>query len=174
MGANVAAVATPSEQQAERAESVIMIAELRNFTRMSEMLEPDRVLALVDEFFECAAIAVAEHGGLAMAVHNDSLVAAFRRGAPPDLALSAVRAAQHLFGEFDAKAQTGGGGYEAFLRRRQAAAGNRRSVFRAEVPRSASPAGESVLLGRLRPDRGGEDRWTTLISGLSINCAASV
>jgi len=106
MGANVAAVATPSEQQAERADSVVMIAELRNFTRMSEMLEPDRVLALVDEFFECAAKSVAEHGGLAMAVHNDSLVAAFRKGAPPDLALSAVRAAQHLFGEFDAKAQS--------------------------------------------------------------------
>jgi class 3 adenylate cyclase len=32
-----------------------MIAELRNFTRMSEMLDADRVLALVDRFFELAA-----------------------------------------------------------------------------------------------------------------------
>lgn len=94
-----------NQQQATRVESVILIAELRNFTRMSEMLEAARVLALADQFFELAAKSGAEHGGLAMAVHNDSLVLAFRGGQPADLARSAVRAAQHLFGEFDAVAQ---------------------------------------------------------------------
>jgi len=44
-------VARPSQQQSVRAESVILIAELRNFTRMSEMLEPARVLELADQFF---------------------------------------------------------------------------------------------------------------------------
>ena len=94
-----------SENQAERAESVILIAELRNFTRMSEMLEPARVLGLADQFFECAAQAVAENGGLSMAVHNDSLVAVFRGAATRELARAAVRAAQQLFGEFDAVVQ---------------------------------------------------------------------
>ena len=89
----------------ERAESVILIAELRNFTRMSEMLEPERVLGLADQFFECAAQAVAKKGGQSMAVHNDSLVAVFRGAATRELARAAVRAAQQLFGEFDAIVQ---------------------------------------------------------------------
>jgi adenylate cyclase len=105
MGANVAAVAKQSENQAERAESVILIAELRNFTRMSEMLEPARVLGLADQFFECAAQAVAKNGGRSMAAHNDSLVAVFRGAAIRELARAAVHAAQQLFGEFDAIVQ---------------------------------------------------------------------
>jgi adenylate cyclase len=88
-----------------RAESVILIAELRNFTRMSEMLDPERVLTLADQFFDCAAAAVAANGGQSMAVHNDSLMAAFRNASIADLARSAVRAAQQLFGEFDAVVQ---------------------------------------------------------------------
>jgi adenylate cyclase len=98
-------MAKQSQHKAERAESVILIAELRNFTRMSEMLEPERVLGLADQFFECAAQAVAKKGGQGMAVHNDSLVAVFRGAAVPELARAAVRAAQQLFGEFDAVVQ---------------------------------------------------------------------
>lgn len=98
-------MAKQSQSQVERVESVILIAELRNFTRMSEMLEPDRVLALADQFFECAAAAVAKSGGRCMAVHNDSLMAVFRGAAIHDLARSAVAAAQQLFGDFDAVVQ---------------------------------------------------------------------
>lgn len=98
-------MAKSTNPKAERVESVILIAELRNFTRMSEMLEPARVLALADQFFDCAAQAVAANGGQTMAVHNDSLMAAFRDVAPADLARAAVRAAQQLFGEFDAVVQ---------------------------------------------------------------------
>ena len=105
MGANVAAVAKQSQNPVERAESVILIAELRNFTRMSEMLEPERVLGLADQFFECAAHAVAKNGGQSMVVHNDSLMAVFRGVAIRELARSAVQAAQQLFGEFDAVVQ---------------------------------------------------------------------
>jgi len=105
MGANVAAVAKQSREQTERAEAVIAIAELRNFTRMSEMLEPERVLRLADQFFDCAAQAVAKNGGHSMAVHNDSLVAVFRGAAIAQLARAAVRAAQQLFGDFDAVVQ---------------------------------------------------------------------
>jgi adenylate cyclase len=105
MGAKVAAVARQSQQQVVRAESVVMFAELRNFTRMSEMLDPARVLALADQFFDCAAGAVAAHGGEIVGVHNDSLMGAFRGRPPAQLAQSAVRSAQQLFGEFDAIVQ---------------------------------------------------------------------
>jgi adenylate cyclase len=98
-------MATKTPQKMERAESVILIAELRNFTRMSEMLEPARVLGLADQFFERAAQAVAKNGGQSMAVHNDSLVAVFRGAAIRELARAAVHAAQQLFGEFDAIVQ---------------------------------------------------------------------
>lgn len=98
-------MARQSQNRAERAESVILIAELRNFTRMSEMLEPDRVLALADQFFECAAHAVAANGGESMAVHNDSLMAVFRNAAVAHTARAAVRTAKQLFGEFDVVVQ---------------------------------------------------------------------
>lgn len=107
MGAQVAAAMSnkPTRQSSVRVEAVVLFAELRNFTRMSEMLEPDRVLALVDQFFECAARAVQAQGGETWEVHNDSLMAAFRQGKAPEQARSAVRAAQQLFGDFDAVAQ---------------------------------------------------------------------
>jgi class 3 adenylate cyclase len=98
-------MAKPDPKQAVRAESVILIAELRNFTRMSEMLDAERVLGLADQFFERAASAVAAHGGQSMAVHNDSLMAVFRDAPIADLARAALRAAQQLFGEFDAVVQ---------------------------------------------------------------------
>ena len=105
MAGEVASVSGPNELAAVRTESVILIAELRNFTRMSEMLDAERVLALVDRFFELAARCVQQHGGLTMATHNDSLVASFYDGVPKDMGRNAVRAAQQLFGEFDALAQ---------------------------------------------------------------------
>ena len=105
MGAQVATVAKQSQQSSVRVEAVVLIAELRNFTRMSEMLESDRVLALADQFFECAARVVHAHGGETRIVHNDSLMATFRQGKAPEQARAAVRAAQQLFGDFDAVAQ---------------------------------------------------------------------
>ena len=35
----------------ERRLAAVMYAEMRNFTRLSEVLQPDRVLALANEFF---------------------------------------------------------------------------------------------------------------------------
>ncbi len=109
--AQAAPAPAPRVHKSARAESVILFAELRNFTRMSEMLEPDRVLALADQFFECAARAVLAHDGETWAVHNDSLMAAFRQGSPAEKARAAVRAAQQLVGEFDAIVQVWQGEY---------------------------------------------------------------
>lgn len=105
MPAQPLAVPAQRLQAAVREEAVILFAELRNFTRMSEMLDPARVLALADQFFECAARVVQASGGETTSVYNDSLVAAFRGGRAAEQARAAVRAAQSLAGEFDAVAQ---------------------------------------------------------------------
>ena len=101
MGAPIVAVATQRDNSAVRMPSVVLFAELRNFTSMSEMLDAARVLALADQFFECAAHAVKTNGGDVIGVHNDSLLAVFRRGAPGEQARSAVRAAQRMAADFD-------------------------------------------------------------------------
>jgi len=105
MGAKVMAMATQRDNPAERTRAVVLFAELRNFTSMSEMLDAARVLALADQFFDCAAAAVQANGGEVIAVHNDSLLAAFRRGKPAEQGRGAVRAAQRMATDFDPTVQ---------------------------------------------------------------------
>ncbi len=85
---------------AERCPAVIMHAELRNFTRLSEVLEPQRVLQLTNAFFSLAAAAVKAQGGEVYWVQNDSLVGGFRSGKPAQCAQQAVAAAQALLRDF--------------------------------------------------------------------------
>lgn len=95
------AAATQRDNPAMRTPAAILFAELRNFTSMSEMLDAARVLALADQFFDCAARAVDANGGESVAVHNDSLLAAFRAGGAAEQARAALRAAQRMGAEFD-------------------------------------------------------------------------
>jgi adenylate cyclase len=90
----------------ERREAVILFAELRNFTRMSEMLEPQKVLSLASEFFALVASAVGEQGGELLALHNDEQMAMFRSGNLATDARQAVTAAQRVQREFGALAET--------------------------------------------------------------------
>ena len=106
MGATVMAIASQRDNPAERTPAVILFAELRNFTSMSEMLDAARVLALADQFFDCAAAAVQANGGEVIAVHNDSLLAAFRRGTLAAQGRSAVLAAQRMATDFDPTVQS--------------------------------------------------------------------
>jgi adenylate cyclase len=85
---------------AERCPAVILQTELRNFTRLSEILDPERVLQLASGFFSLAGAAVKSHGGEVFSVQNDSLVAAFRTGKPTELAAQAIGAAQAQLREF--------------------------------------------------------------------------
>jgi adenylate cyclase len=88
--------------QTERRAAVIVQAELRNFTRMSEMLEPARVLALANEFFSLAGRIVREQAGKVLSVQNDTLLAAFYAGSPAQFATNALKAGQDLEREFGA------------------------------------------------------------------------
>ncbi|HEX6691058.1 MAG TPA: adenylate/guanylate cyclase domain-containing protein [Burkholderiales bacterium] len=88
--------------QPERRPAALLFAELRNFTRMSEVLEAGKVLALANEFFSAGGRVVKEHSGKLLSVQNDSLLAAFTAGTPAQFAGKAVQAALVLQREFGA------------------------------------------------------------------------
>jgi class 3 adenylate cyclase len=64
------------------------------------VLQPDKVLALANEFFSLAARAVTANTGKLFSVHNDSLVAAFVAGDAKQFTGEALKAAQTIQGEF--------------------------------------------------------------------------
>ena len=85
----------------ERRSAALLYAELRNFTRLSEVLEPDRVLVLANEFFAFASRTVIAGAGNVVSVHNDSMLASFVEGKAQqynEAALNTARAIQRDFG----------------------------------------------------------------------------
>lgn len=85
----------------ERRAAALLYAELRNFTRLSEVLQPDKVLELANEFFTFVAKHVVAGGGNVLSVQNDSLLASFVEGEPRrfnDDALKTAQAIQRDFG----------------------------------------------------------------------------
>jgi class 3 adenylate cyclase len=84
----------------ERREAAILYAELRNFTRLSEVLPPEKVLDLANDFFSLAAIAVTANSGKVLAVQNDTLLAAFAAKDREEFSSRALKAAQDLQREF--------------------------------------------------------------------------
>ena len=87
-------------QKPERRAAAVLFAELRNFTRLSEVLQPDTVLDLVNEFFSLAARAIKDNTGKVLSMHNDGLVAAFVAGAAAEFNGQALKAAQTIQSEF--------------------------------------------------------------------------
>jgi len=87
--------------KSERREAALLYAELRNFTRLSEVLQPDKVLELANEFFALASRVVIAGAGNVVSVHNDSLLASFTEGDAlrfNDAALKTARAIRAEFG----------------------------------------------------------------------------
>ena len=85
---------------AERREAAILNAELRNFTRLSEVLAPEKVLELANDFFSLCGMAITANAGKVLSVQNDMLVAAFATGERKEYAGRALKAAQDLQREF--------------------------------------------------------------------------
>jgi class 3 adenylate cyclase len=81
----------------ERAPTVILFAETRGFTRMSEMLDPSVALARVSEFFGLVSRVVEQHEGVVLHLLNDTVMATFTRA---DDAPHAVDAARQIQAEF--------------------------------------------------------------------------
>jgi class 3 adenylate cyclase len=86
---------------AERTPAVILQVELRNFTRLSEMLDAERVLQLASTFFSLAGAAIKQQGGEVFSVQNDSLVAAFRAPTAAQSAGQAFAASQAMLRDFE-------------------------------------------------------------------------
>src|SRR5881398_2493026 len=84
----------------ERRQVAVLYAELRNFTRLSEMLAPDKVLELANDFFSLCAMGVIANAGKVLSVQNDMLVGAFAAEKPQEFASRAMKAAQQLQTEF--------------------------------------------------------------------------
>src|SRR5258706_7441249 len=85
---------------AERGPAAIFYAELRNFTGLSEVLDPERVLQLASSFLSVAGAGVKAQDGEVLSLQNDALVGAFRNGKPAQSAMRAILAAQALLRDF--------------------------------------------------------------------------
>jgi adenylate cyclase len=68
--------------KAERQNAVILFVQLRQFEQIADMLEPEIVIELVNEFLSLAGETAAQAGGESLGVQNDTALIAFR-GAPP-------------------------------------------------------------------------------------------
>jgi adenylate cyclase len=94
-------IAEGGRMLAERSPAAILYVEMRNFTRLSEVLDPERVLQLASAFFSLAEAAVKARGGEVVALQNDALVVAFRAARPAQSAGQAIQAAQALLRDFE-------------------------------------------------------------------------
>src|SRR3954454_18720991 len=84
----------------ERREAAILNAELRSFTRLSEVLPPVKVLELANDFFSLCAMTITANAGNVLSVQNDMLVGAFATGSRKEFAGKALKSAQDLQREF--------------------------------------------------------------------------
>jgi class 3 adenylate cyclase len=92
----------------QRRRAAILYAELRNFTRLSEVLEPAKVLQLANDFFTLAAKNVIAERGEVLSVQNDALLATFQVEGreSTEWALKAAQAVQREFGALGEKWKT--------------------------------------------------------------------
>jgi len=84
-----------------RAHVVVLFADLRGFTAISEQLEPQRVVPLLNEYFSLLTEITFRHEGTVFHMAGDCLMLAF--GVPleqPDSAQRAVRAAREMLAGF--------------------------------------------------------------------------
>ena len=87
------------ENRVERRGVGVLYAELRNFTRLSEVLDPAKVMELANEFFTLAARFMTAHSGKVLAVQNDSVLGIFTAAADAVVAAQAVQREFPAIGE---------------------------------------------------------------------------
>ena len=89
-----------------RAHAVVLFADLRGFTRISECLEPHNVVPLLNEYFSLLTEITFQHEGTVFHMAGDCLMVGF--GVPfeqSDSAQRAVTAAQEMLDRFGASAE---------------------------------------------------------------------
>jgi adenylate cyclase len=77
----------------ERIEAVILLTDLRGFTNLGDQLPGDRVLSLLNSYFDCLVPPIEEHGGEVLKFMGDGLLAIFAVTDDPAAACQAALAA---------------------------------------------------------------------------------
>jgi class 3 adenylate cyclase len=91
----------PFEAAAQRISVVALFADLRGFTRLTEAVEVDQVVAMLNEYFEVMTDAAYRHDGTIFSMAGDALLVGFNGPFPqPDAALRAWRTARDMVAEF--------------------------------------------------------------------------
>lgn len=78
----------------ETIEAALMICDLRDFTGLSNRLPSDRVLHLLNSYFDSVLPAIRENGGEVLKFVGDAVLAFFRLDDPPRSCQAALRAAR--------------------------------------------------------------------------------
>jgi class 3 adenylate cyclase len=75
-------------------EATILFTDIEGFTGISEALEPEQVLTMLNDYFSAVGAAIRKHGGIVTQFQGDAVLASFNLPvADPTHAASAVRAA---------------------------------------------------------------------------------
>jgi adenylate cyclase len=84
----------------ERIPAVVWFSDLRGSTRLSDTMDPDDYLALLNSYFECTAAPVIEHGGEILNFIGDGVLAIFpvQNGCPRAAAARAEAAVRDSLG----------------------------------------------------------------------------
>ena len=86
--------------ESRRLEATVLFCDLRGFTTLSERLEAEQVIAVLNRYLEAVSGAVFAHGGTVVSYQGDGVMAVF--GAPlpqPDHAARALAAAREILDE---------------------------------------------------------------------------
>jgi len=91
----------PFDRDAQRISVVALFADLRGFTRLTETIEVDKVVAMLNEYFAVITEAAYRNDGTIFSMAGDCLLVGFNVPFPqPDAALRAWRTAQDMIAGF--------------------------------------------------------------------------
>jgi adenylate cyclase len=83
----------------ETARAAVLFADLRGYTRLAEHLPAERVVSLLEEFFEVLSASVEKHGGAVFFLAGDGLMAGFG-GGDAEVASSVMAAGHEMLERF--------------------------------------------------------------------------
>jgi adenylate cyclase len=95
----------------ETIRAALWFCDLQGFTKLSDRLPRDQLLALMHEYFECMVTAIEEHGGHVLKFMGDGMLAIFNKGddgASCRAALEAADVAVERVAQLTARRQAGG------------------------------------------------------------------
>ncbi len=93
---------TPS-RQGERASVCVLFADIRNYTAMSEHMEPEAVIRFLNRYYEKVVKVIHEHGGSVTSFMGDGIMAVFGAPQPQDNpSVAALQSAQGMLSAVNA------------------------------------------------------------------------